>query len=154
VVSITSRSEVVANLRKQSGESMAVVTLVLTVFAATIATGVVYNNARVALSVRSRDFASLRVLGFTRGEISRTLLAELGAQVFLAIPVGLLLGTWLTSLVIGTIHPERYRFPLALSPRTYAFAVLVVLLSSAASALAVRRRINQLDLIGVLKTRE
>jgi putative ABC transport system permease protein len=154
VLSVTSRAATVAQLRKQRGEAMAVITLVLTIFAATIALGVVYNNARVALSMRSRDFASLRVLGFTRGEISRTLLGELAAEVLLAVPVGLLLGTWLTSWVLSTAHPERYRFPLALSPRTYAFAVLVVLASSAVSGLLVRRQLDRLDLVGVLKTRE
>jgi putative ABC transport system permease protein len=152
--SITSRPAVIELLRRQSGESMRVVTLVLTLFAATIAVGVVYNNARVALSLRSRDLASLRVLGFTRGEISRILLGELGLQVLLAIPIGLALGTWLTSLVIGMIHPERYRFPLVLSARTYALAVVVVLAASAVSALLVRRRLDRLDLVAVLKTRE
>jgi len=154
VASVTSHDAVVRRLRQQSGESMAVVTLVLTVFAVTIAVGVVYNNARVALSLRGRDLASLRVLGFTRAEISRILLGELGLQVLLAIPVGLLLGTWLTSLVVGTIHPERYRFPVVLSPSTYAFAVVVVLIASAASALLVRHRLDHLDLVAVLKTRE
>jgi putative ABC transport system permease protein len=154
VLSVTSHAATVTQLRKQSGQSMAVITLVLTIFAATITVGVVYNNARVALSMRSRDFASLRVLGFTRAEISRTLLSELAAEVLLAIPVGLLLGTWLTSWVLSQAHPERYRFPLVVSPRTYAFAVLVVLASSAVSGLLVRRQLDHLDLIGVLKTRE
>jgi putative ABC transport system permease protein len=115
---------------------------------------VVYNNARVALSLRSRDLASLRVLGFTRAEVSRTLLSELGLQVLLALPLGFLIGNWLTAMVVGTIHPERYRFPVVLSPRTYAFAALVVLLSSVVSALLVRRQLDRLDLIGVLKSRE
>jgi putative ABC transport system permease protein len=154
VASISSRPAIVQLLRRQSGESMQVVTLVLTVFAATIAVGVVYNNARVALSLRTRDLASLRVLGFTRGEISKILLGELGLQVLLAIPLGLALGTWLTSLIIGMIHPERYRFPLVLSASTYATAVLVVLGASLVSALLVRRRLDRLDLIAVLKTRE
>jgi putative ABC transport system permease protein len=154
VAAITSRRAVVTLLRRQSGESMRVVSLVLTLFAVTIAVGIVYNNARVALSLRSRDLASLRVLGFTRGEISRILLGELGLQVLLAIPLGLMLGRWLTSLVIGVVHPERYRFPLVLSPRTYATAVLVVVAASALSALLVRRRLDRLDLIAVLKTRE
>jgi putative ABC transport system permease protein len=66
----------------------------------------------------------------------------------------MLLGTWLTTLVVSTIHPERYHFPVVLSARTYAFAVIVVLISSAASGLLVRRRLDRLDLIGVLKTRE
>ena len=154
VASVTSRRAMVTRLEEQSGKSMDVVTLVLTVFAATIAVGVVYNNARVALSLRSRDLATLRVLGFTRAEISRILLGELGLQVLLAIPVGMLLGTWLTYWVVSTIHPELYRFPVVLTARTYAFAVIVVLISSAASGLLVRRRLDRLDLIGVLKTRE
>jgi putative ABC transport system permease protein len=154
VAGVTSRGGVVARLEEQSGESMAVVTLVLTIFAVTIAVGVVYNNARVALSMRGRDFASLRVLGFTRGEIFRTLVAELAAQVVLAIPVGLVMGTWFTALVLSTAHPERYRFPVAISSRTYAFATLVIVASAALSALLVRRRLDRLDLIGVLKTRE
>ena len=154
VASITSRSAVVELIKRQSGESMAVVTLVLTIFAATIAVGVVYNNARVALSLRSRDLASLRVLGFTRGEISRILLNELGLQVLLAIPVGMVIGTWLTELVVRSIHQEMFRFPVVLSAKTYAFAVLIVLAASAASALLVRHRLDHLDLIGVLKTRE
>jgi putative ABC transport system permease protein len=154
VASVARRAAIVEQIRRQSGRSMGVVSLVLTLFAATIATGVVYNNARVALSMRSRDFASLRVLGFTRAEISRTLLAELALQVLLAVPVGLVLGTWLTRWVVTTVHPERFRFPVVLSGRTYAFAVLVVLASAAVSALLVRRRLDRLDLIGVLKTRE
>jgi putative ABC transport system permease protein len=154
VSTITRRSAVVELIERQSGESMAVVSLVLTIFAATIAVGVVYNNARVVLSLRSRDLASLRVLGFSRAEISRVLLNELGLQVLLAIPTGMVIGTWLTGLVVRSIHQERFRFPVVLSARTYAFAILVVLAASAASALLVRRGLDRLDLIGVLKTRE
>jgi putative ABC transport system permease protein len=154
VASITRHDAVVRRIRQQTGESAAVITLVLTVFSATIAVGVVYNNARVALSLRGRDLASLRVLGFTRAEISRILLGELGCQVLLAVPAGLLLGRWLTALVAGSIHPERFRFPVVISLRSYAFAVAVVLVASAASALLVRHRLDHLDLVGVLKTRE
>jgi putative ABC transport system permease protein len=154
VASVTSRSSVIRTLRDMSGRSMAVVTLVLTVFAVTIAVGVVYNSARVALSLRSRDLASLRVLGFTRGEISWVLLGELGVQVLLAIPLGLLFGKWLTILAMSQTHAERYRFPVTVSVRTYAFATLVVLAASVATALIVRRGLDRLDLIGVLKTRE
>lgn len=154
VASIGDRAAMLATIRTQSGKSMAVITLVLTAFAVTIGVGVVYNTARVALSQRSRDFASLRVLGFTRAEISRTLLAELGLQVALAVPVGLLLGRGLVGLLVGTVHPERFRFPVVLSAHTYAVAVLLVLAAALASALVVRRRLDRLDLIAVLKTRE
>ena len=127
----------------------------LTLFAATIAIGVVYNNARVSLSLRSRDLASLRVLGFTRAEISAVLLGELAVQVLLAIPIGLVIGTMDGERRDG--HRRSGAIPHAgddLSSQTYAFATLVTLGAGLVSALLVRRKLDQLDLIGVLKTRE
>ena len=50
---------------------------IYTGLAAIIAFGVVYNSARISLSERARELASLRVLGFTRGEVLRILLLEL-----------------------------------------------------------------------------
>jgi hypothetical protein len=115
---------------------------------------VVYNNARVALSMRGRDLASLRVLGFTRGEISTILLGEQLVQVLAALPVGLIMGRGLVVLLARTVDPETYRLPLVLTSRSYAFAAAVTLVAAAVSALLVRRRLDQLDLVAVLKTRE
>jgi putative ABC transport system permease protein len=154
VASFTSRPEAIRKFRAETGTSMLIISAVLTAFAATIAIGVVYNNARVALSLRSRDLASLRVLGFTRGEVSGILLSELAAQVVVALPLGLLLSHWFTSWVVDMSHPERFRLPGDVSARRLAFAVLVTVIASAASGLLVRRQLDRLDLIGALKTRE
>jgi len=154
VIGVASTSHIIDQYRKQTGESMLVMTLILTLSAAAIATGVVYNNARIALSLRSRDLASLRVLGFTRGEISSILLGELAAQVVVGIPLGLVLGTWGASLFAAGMDREWVRFPLHLSAMTYATASLIALLSGLASALLVRRKLDQLDLVGVLKSAE
>jgi len=129
-------------------------TMIMTLFAVVIAVGVVYNNARVALSMRSRDLASLRVLGFKRSEISAILLGELAVQVLLAIPIGLVVGTWMSEAIMSTVDPEQYRLPIIISARTYAFATVVTLAAGLFSALLVRRKLDKLDLIGVLKTRE
>jgi putative ABC transport system permease protein len=154
VVDVGSRDAIVTRFREQSGELLLVMTLILTAFASVIAAGVVYNNARVALSMRERDLASLRVLGFTRREISAVLLGEMAVQVALAIPLGIWVGIRLCEGIAGSVDPERYRLPIVLGPATYAYAIGVVLVASAASALLVRRRLDTLDLIGVLKTRE
>jgi putative ABC transport system permease protein len=154
VADVGSRDALVGRFRAQSGELLVVMTLILTVFASIIAAGVVYNNARVALSMRERDLASLRVLGFTRREISAVLLGEMGVQVLLAIPLGVWVGIRLCEGIAGAVDPERYRLPVVLGPATYAYAIGVVLVASAASAFLVRRRLDDLDLIGVLKTRE
>jgi putative ABC transport system permease protein len=154
VAAVSSRRSAIDHIWAQVGKTMVVISLVLTLFAAIIAIGVVYNNARVALSMRSRDLASLRVLGFTRGEISRILLGELGLQVVVAIPLGWVFGYWLTALVMGSIQAEMYRFPVTISSHTYAIATLTVVASGLVSALLVRRQLDRLDLVAVLKTRE
>jgi len=139
---------------KQQGETMGTFSMVLTLFAVTIAVSVVYNNARVALSLRGRELASLRVLGFTRGEISSVLITELAVQVLLGIPFGLWFGKLLAHGMMAANDPEAFRFPMAISHHTYAFAALVTVLAAVASALLVRRKLDKLDLIEVLKTRE
>ena len=125
-----------------------------TLFAGLIAVGVVYNNARISLSERGRELASLRVLGLTRGEVSYILLGELGLLTLLALPLGALLGYLLAATLVMSFNTELFRIPLIISHSTYGYAALVVVLSAIGSGLLVRRRIDTLDLIAVLKTRE
>jgi putative ABC transport system permease protein len=49
---------------------------------------------------------------------------------------------------------EMYRIPLFTEPSTYGVAIILVIISAAISAAIVRSRVNQLNLIKVLKTRE
>jgi putative ABC transport system permease protein len=123
-------------------------------FSSIIAIGVVYNAARVALSERSRDLASLRVLGFTRREISLILLGELATLTLAAIPVGLALGYGLAALLVQALSTELFRFPLAVSSQTFTWSGITVAVSAAGSGLIVRRRLDDLDLVGVLKAAE
>ena len=123
-------------------------------FSSIIAFGVVYNAASISLSERSWELASLRVLGFTRAEISAILLGELGVVTLIAIPVGLLLGYGLAALTVTAFDTELYRFPLVVTARTFALAALVILVAATLSGLSVRRKLDQLDLVAVLKTRE
>jgi len=136
------------------GETLLVFTLINTLLAGTIAFGVVYNSARIALSERSRELASLRVLGYTRGEISYILLGELGVITLAAIVPGFLVGRVLCGYLSANLASDLYRVPLVLTSRTYAFSAAVVLVSTLISGLAVRRRLDRLDLVSVLKTRE
>ncbi|MGE5191355.1 MAG: ABC transporter permease [Deltaproteobacteria bacterium] len=125
------------------------------IFASIIAFGVVYNNARISLSERSRDLATLRVIGFTTGEISTILLGEQALLTVAAVPVGMLAGYGLAALVINLAYDtELFRIPLIVDRWTYAFATAVTLAAALASGLVVRRRLYRLDLVAVLKARE
>jgi putative ABC transport system permease protein len=125
-----------------------------TILASTISIGVVYNTARITLSERSRELASLRVLGYTRGEVSYILLGELALLVFVAVPIGFGMGYVLAGVLAQGAQTELFRVPLVVLPGTYAFAALVVLSATAVSALIVRRQVDHLDLVEVLKARD
>lgn len=116
--------------------------------------GVVYNSARIALAERARELASLRILGFTQGEVSYILLGEQALLVLVSLPLGALVGNGLALFFAHSMRSEYYRIPVVLPPSAYALSALITLVSAIVSALAVYWRIRQLDLIGVLKTRE
>jgi putative ABC transport system permease protein len=148
------RVQEIRNFNRVMQETMLFFTYVATVFAVIIAFGVIYNSARIALTERGRELASLRVLGFTRTEIAYILLGELGLLTLIAIPFGLRLGEWMCYYIAHTMQNDLFRVPVVLAPQTYAFAAAVVLVAAVLSGLAVRRRLDQLDLIAVLKAAE
>ncbi|MEM9185068.1 MAG: FtsX-like permease family protein [Planctomycetota bacterium] len=123
-------------------------------FAILIAVGVVYNSARIAQSERSRELATLRVVGFTRAEISAILLGELALLTLLALPLGMIMGYWFAAALVYFMDQEVFRFPLVIRRQTYGLACTVVIAASAVSALLVRRSLDKLDLIAVLKSRD
>lgn len=154
VAAMTSQEAAIESFQESSAESMLTFTFILSLFAGVIAFGVVYNSARISLSERDRELASLRVLGFTRGEISYILLGELAILTLLAIPIGFLLGAIMSTAIVQSLQTDMYQIPIVLTRRTFALAATIVLVAALTSAIIVRRRLNRLDLVGVLKTRE
>lgn len=127
---------------------------ILTAFAVIVAVGVVYNSARIALQERAWELASLRVLGFTRAEVARILFSQFAAEIALAIPIGLMLSQGVVTLIARFHSNESFQIPGVVGPRTYLVAVAIVVAAAAASAYIVRRRVDRLDLVAVLKTRD
>jgi putative ABC transport system permease protein len=123
-------------------------------FAVIIAAGVVYNTARISLSERSRELATLRVIGFTRGEISSILLGELAVLTLAALPLGMMLGYLFSAGVAAAFESESYRIPVVITRQTLGLAAAIVIAAAVASGLAVRRRLDHLDLVSVLKAKE
>jgi putative ABC transport system permease protein len=154
IAGVALREMTLQNFRETMAENMNIQIVINVIFAGIIAFGVVYNSARVSLSERSRELASLRVLGFTRGEISLILLGELALLTILALPAGAVIGYGFGRLIMAGFNNEIYRLSFYVSPSTVAWAFLTVIGAAALSGLAVRRRLDRLDLVGVLKTRE
>lgn len=149
-----SKATMLRNMQEISARNVRIMSTILTVFASVIAVGVVYNNARIALSERAWELASLRVLGFSRAEVSGLLLGELALSIAIALPLGMALGSALTHFIAGLLKSDQFFFPVVIRERTYAWAALCVLAAGVASALVVRRRIDRLDMVSALKTRD
>ncbi|MGD9906322.1 MAG: ABC transporter permease [Vicinamibacterales bacterium] len=154
VAGVALRDVMLRNFRETMAENMNLSVGFNVAFAAVIALGVVYNAARVALSERARELASLRVLGFSRGEVSAVLLGELAVLAVTALPVGGVIGYALGAAIMTAFDTELYRLSFVARPATMAWAWLAVLAASAVSGLLVRRRVDRLDLVAVLKSRE
>ncbi|MGB5439761.1 MAG: FtsX-like permease family protein, partial [Gammaproteobacteria bacterium] len=135
-------------------ETILFFTFITTLLGASISFGVVYNSMRIALSERNRELASLRVLGFERGEVAYILLGELGLLTLLAIPLGMLIGYGLCAYLAYQFDSDLYRIPLVLGMKVYAFAALVVIVSSIISAIMIWRNLAHLDMVAVLKSKE
>ncbi|MEW6098813.1 MAG: FtsX-like permease family protein [Pseudomonadota bacterium] len=154
VVGTFSKASLLRNMQEVSARNIRLMSTVLTIFASVIAVGVVYNNARIALAERTWELASLRVLGFSRAEVSSLLLGEMAIGIAVALPLGMLLGLGLTHAVAEALKSDQFHFPVVILPRTYAWAAVCVVAAGLASALVVRRRIDRLDMVAALKTRE
>ncbi len=151
VVGVTANSASIQSFLDTIGENQSQMQGFVIAFAIVIAAGVVYNTALISLSERDRELATMRVLGFTKAEISAVLLGELAVVTVVAIPIGLVLGYGMAWLSSQAIHTDLFRIPLVIYPATYARAAIVVLGAAAVSGAIVRRRLDRLDLFAVLK---
>jgi putative ABC transport system permease protein len=153
VASVTIKRAALDAFRSTMAENILRMRFYNLLFAGILAFGVVYNSARVSLAERGHELATLRVLGFTRGQVSTVLLGELAVLTAAAIPLGLVLGRALAGLVTAALEGESVRIPVVILPGTYAFASLFIAAATLASGLVVRRHVDRLDLVEVLKTK-
>ncbi|WDZ81529.1 ABC transporter permease (plasmid) [Ensifer adhaerens] len=154
IASIQFRHAAIDTFYKTMGETIFIFIGFFVAFSMTLSVGVTYNSIRIAISERTQELATLRILGFTRWEISYILLGEVGLLTWLAVPLGAAMGLALACWMTSAFETELYRVPLVLQNATYGKAAIIMLASVLACAAVARRRLDQLDLIAALKTRE
>ena len=154
VAGVSARLQSIEDFYDNMGETMLVFAFFYTLFAAAIAFAIIYNSARIALSERARELASLRILGFRQSEVAYILLGELALLTLIAIPVGFMIGWALCIYMVSSLQTELIRFPFVMSAGSYAFSAVIVMGSALLTGLIIRRRLYRLDLVSVLKTRE
>jgi putative ABC transport system permease protein len=151
IAGCTIKNSLREGFRKTTAESIGLLQKIYMMFATIVAFGIIYNSARISLSERARELATLRVLGFSRGEVGAVLVGELVLLTLVALPLGLLVGSAFARGIITTVNTETVRLPLVLTPANYAFAVLVVAVASALSAIFAARKLADIDLVSALK---
>jgi putative ABC transport system permease protein len=154
IAGVASPESMLVSFEKQLNDSLYIVTTLLIAFASVIAVGVIYNGARISLSERGHELASLRVMGFRRREAAVLLLGEQAIVTALAIPLGWFIGYWLAFAISQSLESEAYRLPFVVGSKSYLWSGLTTAAAAVFSGLLIRHRINRLDLIEVLKTRE
>ncbi|MCC6375252.1 MAG: ABC transporter permease, partial [Moraxellaceae bacterium] len=154
VAGVSLRSEARASFEKMMNTGAGAMRYIMAGIAAIITFGIVYNNARISFAERMRDLSSLRVIGLYKNEASFVLLGELGIITLLALPLGSMLGYFLSDVVATAFSTDIYRVPNYFSASSYGIAALAVILATIASAWLVKRDIDTLDLVATLKVRE
>jgi putative ABC transport system permease protein len=154
VSSVLVKDVVVQGFNDTIEESFEISLIATLVLGMGLVMAIVYNQARVSLSERGRELASLRVLGFSRREVAGMLLGEQWILVVGALPFGLVLGWWLVLAVMLRFESDLFRMPVVTEAGTYSIAAMLVVAAAAISGLLVRHRLDRIDLISVLKTRE
>lgn len=152
--SVVIKNRIREGFRETTAKSIGLLQQIYLTFATVVAFGIVYNSARISLSERQRELATLRVIGFTRGEVAAVLVGELAMLTLVALPCGLVIGSGFARAILTTVNTEFVRLPLIITASNYAFAVMVVAVASMVSALLACRRLDQLDLVGALKARD
>lgn len=121
------------------------------IFASFICFGVIYNTARIALSERWRELASLRVLGLTDKEVAYLLFGELSLLTLIAIPVGIFIGRMLSFGMTESMDTELFRIPFYIENSTYGYGTIILVSSTLISFVLVWRQLNRIDLVSAQK---
>ncbi len=154
IAAVMRRDAAVTTFRQTMDETVLMFIAFFTAFAAALTFGTVYNGARISLSERERELATLRVLGAGRAYISYVLLGEVALLTVVGLPLGCLIGFLLSGFMASAFETELFRIPFVIAPVSYGYAVTIGLVVTVVSALWVRRNLDRLDLIAVLKTRD
>lgn len=154
VAGVSLRNDARAAFQKLMDQGAGAMRYIMAAIAGIITFGIVYNSARIAFAERSRDLASLRVIGFTKGEVAFVLLGELGAITLLALPLGALWGYWLAQAIGEGFSTDLYQIPATFAPDAYGLGALAVVIAAIVSGWLVKRDIDNIDLVTALKTRE
>jgi putative ABC transport system permease protein len=154
ITSVSSRKAAVKSFEDTLAQTSGNFAYIFILFATLIVFASVYNAGRIALSERTRELASLCVLGFSRAEVALVVIGEQAVLTAVAIPIGIAIGYLIASWLSWVYALELFRIPLIITRASYGATVFSATSAALVSALVVLRRIVRLNLVAAIKTAE
>lgn len=115
---------------------------------------VLYNLTNVNICERRKELATIRVLGFHPGEVSRYIFRETDALSFIGSAAGLFAGIWLHSFVVRTVEVDQVMFGRSIYPLSFVFALAISLLFTFIVDLIMRKQIRSVDMVEAMKSND
>ena len=127
--------------------------IILVVAAAVLGIVVLYNLGVMSYVERSRELATLKVLGFRNRSIGRLLISQNIWLTFIGVVIGLPAGVGVLQWLITALAGE-YEMKLMLGPLTYCVSILLTFGVSLLVGLMVARKNRRIDMVEALKCAE
>ena len=130
------------------------VVVVLVVAAALLAFVVLYNLTNINITERSREIATLKVLGFMPREVDAYIFRETMLLSVIGAVVGMLLGVVMEGFVITTAEVDQVMFGRDIHAVSFVIAFALTLLFSLIVAVAMRKKLRRINMVESLKSNE
>ena len=128
------------------------IVVVLVVSAGMLAFIVLYNLTNINVEERVREIASLKVLGFTRGEVYAYIFREILLLAFLGDALGMFLGTWLATFTITAAEVDYVMFGRAIHAPSYAYSFLITMGFAVLIVILMRHKLDRVNMVESLKS--
>jgi len=123
-------------------------------FAVILGIAIIYNTSVMTLNERQREMASLRVLGYSKGEVAGLIRKETWLQAVIGIVLGLPSGKAVATAYLASATTEMYSLPAVIYPRSYLMVAIVAFIFVWLGQNLSIRKAGKLDMVEVLKNRE
>ncbi|GHU86864.1 ABC transporter permease [Spirochaetia bacterium] len=131
--------------------SISFVVLILILAAGGLAVIVLYNLTNININERSRELATLRVLGFHQGEAAAYIFREITILSIVGTGAGLILGIPLHAFMIGVAETSELMFGRNIAPLSFVLSAIFTLLFSALVNLLMLKKIRNVKMADSMK---
>ncbi|MBP2657143.1 MAG: hypothetical protein H6Q69_175 [Firmicutes bacterium] len=134
--------------------AMSYFTLIMTIIAGVMGAAIVYNTSIINFNERQRELASLRIIGWSMGDIAFFLFKEIILAMVLAIIIGFPAGKYCGAIYLKAASTEHFTWPIIIYPSTYFIAACLTVAFAALGHLMAVTRVKNLNMVEVLKSRD